>query len=335
MDTFWQRARVSIVEPWSTIPSICLAVEGGLGPGSAVSPVSPELVTLQERVRDLKAELSNESGDAASNLLTAFSRSGRTVTLMSQFFAKTPLPSARTVSRREGRSGGAGCAVRAGARRDFQVPGKLGGGPQHQRLCAHDAHLKSISYRRHSLKDVGAKTAREMRTLALAMAALSCNASRRSSSPSIARTGRSHVIWSWRCVRRVGQPGRDRGSGAASSPLAPAQQGHQTGNWHQGPQGGGSGRSPPVLRPRPPVEQPAPASAENLPRSKRRTRSRQRARTGSDSPGNGSVRIDEGGRAGQRGKERAGNAGPYLAVPSWRSTQAGARPRRPSSTSRR
>ena len=161
MDTFWQRARVSIVEPWSTIPSICLAVEGGLGPGSAASPVSPELVTLQERVRDLKAELSNESGDAASNLLTAFSRSGRTVTLMSQFFAKTPLPSARTVSRREGRSGGAGCAVRAGARRDFQV---------HQRLCAHDAHLKSISYGRHSLKDVGAKTAREMRTLALAMA---------------------------------------------------------------------------------------------------------------------------------------------------------------------
>ena len=92
--------------------------------------------------RELKAALSKKSTSAGSNLFVAANCTGKPASV-----------------------------VRAGAGEDLHTPGKPRGEPYIRRPpCTWWAYLNSIFHGRHSIKDVGIKTAQEVRTLALALA---------------------------------------------------------------------------------------------------------------------------------------------------------------------
>ena len=121
------------MEQWASIRAVSPLVDTEGGSGLA-SSITPELVNLQERVRDLKAALSKKSTSAGSNLFVAASGKRRRdqVTPKSDsdsnnsFFSQGLLFHLHE-SRREGRSRKPWIVVWAGAGRDLQNPGKPGG----------------------------------------------------------------------------------------------------------------------------------------------------------------------------------------------------------------
>ena len=87
------------MEPWASVRAVnpWVGTEGEVG--GLASSITPELVNLQERVRDLKAALSKKSARGFESFRGCKPVGKAPARPRVQFFAKAPLPPARIASR--------------------------------------------------------------------------------------------------------------------------------------------------------------------------------------------------------------------------------------------
>ncbi len=178
LDLFRVRAAAGVIEPWVRQHAIQSAA-GWYKPPGAPPPTPCDIEQLQKQVKDLKAALRKRAAGAAGSLFTAAEGKRRRQDTLSDDEEEGPLfqeaPSRSETNRIQvTHQRHPGALFAAGLQEISRFLGEREGAEAGSEGTSARvlAYLNSIFHGKHSVAEVGPRTAKEMRTLALAMDSL-------------------------------------------------------------------------------------------------------------------------------------------------------------------